>query len=153
MRLRLPWSLPPLRLGGGRRAGPGLSPLDQHERREQVEHGPLELGRFLHREGRVDVEVSGDARGRRGDASGQGGGEQSTMYFTVIGPRRGPFLWAQATGATIIVLEAPDRPWPIGTALPVGSDDAGVARWRLTVNGAEVPGLWVVVDREFRPAE
>lgn len=75
------------------------------------------------------------------------------MYFTTTAPRYGPLLRAQATGAVISVLEAPDRPWPIGTALHVGSDDTDVARWRLTVNGAEVPGLWLVIDREFRPAE
>jgi hypothetical protein len=31
--------------------------------------------------------------------------------------------------------------------------DDGVALWRLTVRGAELPGLFVVIDRQFWPAE
>jgi hypothetical protein len=38
-------------------------------------------------------------------------------------------------------------------ALCVGPDAAGVARWRLSVHDAALPGLWVVVNREFRPAQ
>jgi hypothetical protein len=51
------------------------------------------------------------------------------------------------------VLQALDDHMPIGMALGRGPDGAGVARWRLTVNGSELPGLWVVIDREFRPAQ
>jgi hypothetical protein len=29
----------------------------------------------------------------------------------------------------------------------------GPAVWRLTVHGADVPGRWVIVDREFRQVE
>jgi hypothetical protein len=28
-----------------------------------------------------------------------------------------------------------------------------VALWKLTVRDVELPGLWVVIDREFRPAQ
>jgi hypothetical protein len=41
---------------------------------------------------------------------------------------------------------------PIGMAPGARWRDDGAALWRLTVHGAEVPGLWVVIDREFRPA-
>ena len=41
-------------------------------------------------------------------------------------------------------------PLPIGTARFDGPNEKGVALWRLTVHGAELPGLWVVIDREFR---
>ena len=33
----------------------------------------------------------------------------------------------------------------------IGPD--GVKRWRLIVHGDEVPGFFVVIDREFRPAQ
>jgi hypothetical protein len=51
------------------------------------------------------------------------------------------------------VLQAHDNHMPIGMAMSAGPDRAGVACWRLTVHGAEVPGFWVVVDQEFRPVE
>ena len=74
-------------------------------------------------------------------------------YFTNIGPKNGPFLWRDARGAAIGVLEAPDNHSPIGMALPFGWTKDGVARWRLSVRGAQVPGLFIVVDRQFRPAQ
>jgi hypothetical protein len=42
---------------------------------------------------------------------------------------------------------------PIGIASCIGWDTAGLAVWRLTVDGDDVPGRWVIVDREFRPVE
>jgi len=41
---------------------------------------------------------------------------------------------------------------PIGMASFVGRDPADLAVWRLTVEGDDVPGRWIIVDREFRPA-
>jgi hypothetical protein len=73
-------------------------------------------------------------------------------HFTNDGPFRGPLLdgiWPDAIG----VLEAPDRPMPIGTALVVGRDAAGIALWELVVHDEVVPGRWIVVDREFHPAQ
>ncbi len=40
---------------------------------------------------------------------------------------------------------------PIGMALGSGRTDDGLAIWRLIVRGAEVPGRWIIVDREFQP--
>lgn len=40
---------------------------------------------------------------------------------------------------------------PIGMAMSAGPNGVGVAVWRLIVRKAEVPGLWVLIDREFRP--
>ena len=51
----------------------------------------------------------------------------------------------------IDVLEALDKPVPIGRALCTGRDATGIAVWRLVVHNATVPGRWIVVDREFRP--
>jgi hypothetical protein len=41
---------------------------------------------------------------------------------------------------------------PIGMAGEVGRTADGLALWKLTVHGFELPGRWVIVDREFRPA-
>jgi hypothetical protein len=35
----------------------------------------------------------------------------------------------------------------------IGWDPAGLPVWRLTVEGDDVPGRWIIVDREFRPVE
>jgi hypothetical protein len=59
-------------------------------------------------------------------------------YFTNAGPDRGPLLYARVPGA-IGVLEALDKPMPIGTALGVGWDGSGRALWRLTVGQGTSP--------------
>jgi hypothetical protein len=64
----------------------------------------------------------------------------------------GPVRHGQLPGS-IGVLEAPDHPMPTGTAFEAGWTEDGLATWRLTVHGAEVPGRWINVDREFRPVE
>ena len=73
-------------------------------------------------------------------------------YFANTGPARGPYLWKDANAA-IGVLKARDKLMPIGMATSTGPDGAGLALWRLTIGGVEQPGLWRVVDREFRSAE
>jgi len=72
-------------------------------------------------------------------------------YFTNVGPERGPVVYGTVPGA-IGVLEDLDKSMPIGMALRVGRNDAGCALWALTVDGDDLPGRWVVVDREFQPA-
>jgi hypothetical protein len=72
-------------------------------------------------------------------------------YFTNAGPDRGPMLHGVSHDA-IGVTEAPDRAVPIGVALCIGHDPAGRSVWTLSVHGEDVPGRWVVIDREFRPA-
>ena len=75
------------------------------------------------------------------------------IYFTNNGPKKGPWLYRDSKFAGAVgVLESPDKHMPIGMALGKGWRDDGAATWKLTVHGAELPGLWVVVDREFRPA-
>jgi hypothetical protein len=68
------------------------------------------------------------------------------------GPDRGPLLSGTVPGA-IGVLEGRDRHRPIGMALGIGRDAAGRAVWRLVVHDQIVPGRWVVVDRQFHPAQ
>jgi hypothetical protein len=78
-------------------------------------------------------------------------------YYTNVGPVRGHVLKGTVPGAkdtvpgAIDVLEALDKPVPIGLALCVGRDAACRAVWRLVVHDAVVAGRWIVVDREFRP--
>jgi hypothetical protein len=72
-------------------------------------------------------------------------------YFTNVGPDSGALKYYAAPGA-IDVLESRDGGTRVGTALPVRNDPDGVSIWRLTVHGAELPGLFTVVDREFRPS-
>jgi hypothetical protein len=64
----------------------------------------------------------------------------------------GPVRYRQVPDA-IGVLEALDQPKPIGRAFEVGWTDGGLAVGRLTVRGADVPGRWAIIDREFRLAE
>jgi hypothetical protein len=47
----------------------------------------------------------------------------------------------------------PDDTEPIGTALCVGSGAKEIALWRLIVQGIVLPHRWIVVDRQFRPAD
>jgi hypothetical protein len=51
---------------------------------------------------------------------------------------------------SIGVLESPDRFMPIGQASCFRWDAAGLAVGRLTVRGEELPGEFIVVDREFQ---
>ena len=73
-------------------------------------------------------------------------------YFTNVGPDRGPVLSGAVPGA-IGVLEDLDKPMLVGMALRAGRDDAGRALWTLSIDGEDLPGRWVVIDREFHPAE
>jgi hypothetical protein len=54
---------------------------------------------------------------------------------------------------SIGVLEDLDEPMPIGMASTAGRTEGAPATRRLTVNDADVPGRWVIVDLEFRPVE
>ena len=87
---------------------------------------------------------------RTGESSGTGAG--SMRYYTSVGPVQGP-AFDRRVPPTIEVLKAPDDAEPIGTALCVASGDKGIAIWRLIVHGAALPEHWIVVDRQFWPAD
>lgn len=53
--------------------------------------------------------------------------------------------------SSIGVHDSPAGAMPIGIANSFTWDSAGLAAWRLTVHGRELPGEWIIVDREFRP--
>ncbi len=71
-------------------------------------------------------------------------------YYTNVGPLRGPVRSGEYPFA-IAVLDSRHSISPVGMAFGVGRTDDSLAVWRLTVDGAEVPGRFVIVDREFRP--
>jgi hypothetical protein len=72
-------------------------------------------------------------------------------YFANIS-QRGPVKYRDVPGS-IGVLETPDNPMPIGQAHCKTWDDQGRAVWVLSIGGHQVAGRWVIIDREFRPAE
>jgi hypothetical protein len=72
-------------------------------------------------------------------------------YFTNISAM-GPVRYGQLPGS-IGVLEALDKPMPIGMASQTGRTEGGLAVWRLHVHGADVPGRWVIIDRRFVAVE
>jgi hypothetical protein len=71
------------------------------------------------------------------------------QYFAHIS-QKGPVQYGQAPGS-IGVLEALDHCMPIGEASCRTWDEKGLAVWTLRIGGQEIPGRWVIVDREFRP--
>jgi hypothetical protein len=62
----------------------------------------------------------------------------------------GPVRYGEVPSSTG-VLEVPDHPMPIGMTNCTGWNPDGLAVWRLTVHGADMPARWVIEDREFRP--
>ena len=73
-------------------------------------------------------------------------------YFANAGPDRGPIVYGTTPDA-IGVIEDLEKPIPVGMALCVGVDAWCRALWTLSIDGEDLPGRWVVVDREFQPAE
>ena len=75
-------------------------------------------------------------------------GLRPTLFFAHISDS-GPIRYGQIPGL-IGVLEALDKPMPIGEAHCTTWDEKGLAVWTLRVGKQEIPGRWVIVDREFR---
>jgi hypothetical protein len=48
-------------------------------------------------------------------------------------------------------MEARLRGTPLGKAMCAGRNARGAALWRIAVDGVALPGLWIVIDRVFRP--
>jgi hypothetical protein len=96
------------------------------------------------------------AHGKRGFESFATGsqvhGLPNARMTSNIGPEKGPILSRDAPDG-IGVLQARDNHMPIGIALGASWDEQGRQLWRLTVHKVEVPGLWVLIDREFVRAQ
>ena len=74
-----------------------------------------------------------------------------TRYFAHIS-QKGPIRSGDVPGS-IGVLDASDQFMPIGEAHCLTWDEKGLAVWTLRIGKQEIPGRWVIVDREFRPAQ
>src|SRR5262249_26423899 len=85
-------------------------------------------------------------------AMGIGGCAETRAYSASLGPRRGPLVYNEALLAMRVSRTRRGR-GTIGTAVCVGRDEAGVALWELSIGTVELPGRWVVIDREFRRPE
>jgi hypothetical protein len=72
-------------------------------------------------------------------------------YFTNASAS-GPVRYGQLPGS-IGVLEALDQPMPIGMASAIGRTEGGLAVSGLNVEGADVPGRWVIIDGRFVPVD
>ncbi len=71
-------------------------------------------------------------------------------YFAHIS-HDGPIRYGDVPGS-IGVLEAVDKPMPIGEASCRIHDENGLAVWTLRIGKQEIPGRWTIVNREFRLA-
>ncbi len=74
-----------------------------------------------------------------------------TRYFAHIS-QKGPVRYGDVPGS-IGVLESSDKPMPTGEASCRTHDENGLAVWTLRIGKQEIPGRWIIVDREFRPAQ
>jgi hypothetical protein len=76
-------------------------------------------------------------------------GLRPTLFFAHVSTY-GPIRYGRIPGS-IGVLEALDKPMPIGEAHGMTWDEKGLAVWTIRIGKQEIPGRWVIVDREFRP--
>jgi hypothetical protein len=54
---------------------------------------------------------------------------------------------------SIGMLEAIHEPMPIGQAHCISRNAQGLGVWKLQVGKQQLPGRWIILDREFRPAQ
>ena len=72
-------------------------------------------------------------------------------YFAHIS-QNGPIRYGDVPGS-IGVLEALDKFMPIGEASCRTHDTNGLAVWTLRIGKHEIPGRWIIVDRQFVAVE
>jgi hypothetical protein len=71
-------------------------------------------------------------------------------YFANVN-KIGPVKYRDVPGS-IGVLESPDNRTQIGQAMCIGWNLDKLAVWKLTIEGQEVAGRWIIVDKRFVPA-
>jgi len=69
------------------------------------------------------------------------------MYFTNVGGL-GRVRYHQIP-RSVAVLKSLHDGTPIGMASEIGRTDDGLAAWSLHVDDADVPGRWIIIDRQF----
>jgi len=74
-----------------------------------------------------------------------------TRYFAHIS-QKGSIRYGDVPGS-IGVLEALDKFMAIGEASCRTHGENGLAVWTLRIGKEEIPGRWIIVDREFRPVK
>ncbi len=74
-----------------------------------------------------------------------------TQYLVHIS-QTGPILYDQVP-VLIGALASLDKFMPIGEASRRTHNENGLAVWTLRIGKGEIPGRWIIVDREFRPAK
>jgi hypothetical protein len=85
------------------------------------------------------------------DASPRSPHEWAAMaLYTKFGPLSGPLRSGAGYCAFGVFTDREARA-PIGLAVAAEQDWHGLALWRLTIDTIDLPGLYVVIDREFRP--
>jgi hypothetical protein len=72
----------------------------------------------------------------------------TVMPYLAKLPAKGRVLLGQLP-RVISVLDSSDRHCVVGVATEVDRTHDGLAVWRLTVRGADVPGRFVIIDGEF----
>ncbi len=76
---------------------------------------------------------------------------EMSRHFAHIS-QKGPVRYGDVPGS-IGVLEALDKFMPIGEASCRTHDENGLAVWTLRIGKEEIPGRWIIVEREFRPTQ
>jgi hypothetical protein len=72
------------------------------------------------------------------------------MYYANLSVN-GPVKYRRVIGS-IGVLAEPDNHMLIGMVKCTTMDENGLAVFVLKVRGKELPGRWVIIDRQFKPA-
>jgi hypothetical protein len=73
-------------------------------------------------------------------------------YFAGIENRKDRDLNRAIPGLKDVLRSLAD-PMPFGVAFPLGPNGAGRPLWRLNIDGTWVVGRFVIIGREFRPAQ
>jgi hypothetical protein len=76
----------------------------------------------------------------------------NTMQYFTSASRSGNVRYG-AVHWRVGVNDSPASPQQIGEASEVGITPDGQAKWRVRVHGAELPGLWLIIDGQFVPVE
>ncbi|MHB1560597.1 MAG: hypothetical protein ACYC61_24355 [Isosphaeraceae bacterium] len=72
-------------------------------------------------------------------------------YITSAGPAHGVLLRRDVAGPIDVIADGGEATL-VGTAFCTGANPAGVAIWRLSIRGRDLPGACVVLHRSFRSA-